>query len=44
MFFGLHKEDDEVSVFQGPTVDDIGDIASLDEELEQSDRFLKDEN
>ncbi|HAR32898.1 MAG TPA: ATP-binding protein [Desulfobacter sp.] len=44
MFFGLHKKDDEVSVLQGPTMDDIGDIASLDEELEQSDRFLKDEN
>lgn len=44
MFFGLHKEHDEVSMLQGPTVDDIGDIASLDEELEQSDRFLKDEN
>jgi predicted ATPase len=44
MFFGLHKKDDEASVLQGPTIDDIGDIASLDEELEQSDRFLKDEN
>ena len=44
MFFGLHKEADEVSVLQGPTMDDIGDIASLDEELEQSDRFMKDEN
>jgi energy-coupling factor transporter ATP-binding protein EcfA2 len=44
VFFGLHKEDDEVSVLQGPTVDDIGDIASLDEELEQSERFMKDEN
>jgi len=44
MFFGLHKDSDGVSVLQGPTVDDIGDIASLNEELEQSDRFLNDEN
>jgi energy-coupling factor transporter ATP-binding protein EcfA2 len=43
-FFGLHKDNDEVSVSQGTSVEDIGDIVSLDEELEQSDRFLKDEN
>ena len=40
-FFGLHKDGDEVSVLQGPSVDVIGDIVSLDEELEQSDRFLE---
>jgi wobble nucleotide-excising tRNase len=39
-FFGLHKTDVGVSIDQGPSVDDIGDIAALDKELEQSDRFL----
>lgn len=39
-FFGLHKTQDGVSIDQGSTVDDIGDIAALDEELKQSDRFL----
>jgi predicted ATPase len=42
-FFGLHKTNDEVTILQGVSVEDIGDIASLDEELEQSDRFLKNE-
>ena len=42
-FFGLHKTNDEVTVLQGVSVEDIGDIASLDEELEQSDRFLNNE-
>jgi hypothetical protein len=39
-FLGLHLTDDGVAVEQGKSVDDIGDIAALDEELEQSDRFL----
>ncbi|WP_434040986.1 MULTISPECIES: AAA family ATPase [Sorangium] len=39
-FFGLHLSDAGVSVQQGPSVDDMGAIAALDEELEQSDRFL----
>ncbi len=39
-FFGLHETDDGVDVKQGDSVDDIGDIASLEEELTQSDRFL----
>ncbi|HEU6436220.1 MAG TPA: AAA family ATPase [Nitratidesulfovibrio sp.] len=39
-YFGLQKNDDGVSVMQGNNVDDIGDIAALDEELSQSDRFL----
>lgn len=39
-FFGLHKTQDGVSIDQGSTVDDIGYIAALDEELKQSDRFL----
>lgn len=42
-FFGLHLTDDGVSVEQGPTFEDMGDIAVLDEELEQSDRFLESE-
>ena len=39
-FFGLHPSDTGVVVKQGATVDDIGDIRSLDEELRQSDRYL----
>jgi energy-coupling factor transporter ATP-binding protein EcfA2 len=39
-FFGLHLDENGVSVCQGPTVDDIGDISSLDEEISQSDRYL----
>lgn len=42
-FFGLHQSDDGVVVMQGSSVDEIGDIAALDEELAQSDRFLADE-
>jgi predicted ATPase len=39
-FFGLHPGDDGVAVQQGDTVDDIGEIDSLQEELSQSDRYL----
>ncbi|ABM36456.1 AAA family ATPase [Polaromonas naphthalenivorans] len=39
-FFGLHADADGVSLMQGPTIDDIGDIAALDESLLQSDRYL----
>jgi len=39
-FFGLHKGPDGVSVSQGSTVEEIGEISALDESLEQSDRFL----
>lgn len=39
-FFGLQPSDHGVEVLQGNTVDDIGDIAVLDEELAQSDRFV----
>jgi len=42
-FFGLLKAEGGVSVQQGDTVDDIGDISSLQEELSQSDRYLKSE-
>lgn len=40
-FFGLHKRDNSVVVEQGVSVDDIGDITSLDEDLMQSDRYLE---
>jgi AAA15 family ATPase/GTPase len=39
-FFGLHFSDDGVVVNQGDTIDEIGDITTLDEELAQSDRFI----
>jgi len=39
-FFGLHPTDRGVSVDQGKSISDIGDITSLDEEIQQSDRFL----
>jgi len=39
-FIGLHMSDDGVMVQQGPSVADVGPIASLEEELAQSDRFL----
>ncbi len=42
-FFGLHQSNDGVRVMQGASVDEIGNIAALDEELDQSDRFLMDE-
>ncbi len=40
-FFGLHLSDDGVSISQGDTISEIGSIASLDEELQQSDRFME---
>jgi predicted ATPase len=39
-FFGLHLGDDGVRVQQGATVDDIGTIDALQEELSQSDRYI----
>jgi predicted ATPase len=42
-FFGLHRSDDGISVEQGDTADDIGNIDALQEELSQSDRYLKSE-
>ena len=39
-FIGLHIKSSGVSVQQGNTIDEIGDIAALDEVLRQSDRFL----
>lgn len=40
-FFGLHQRDEEAVVEQGDSIDDIGSIAALDEELEQSQRYLE---
>ncbi|MEW5928169.1 MAG: AAA family ATPase [Gemmatimonadota bacterium] len=39
-FFGLHRRKDGVRVMQGASVDDIGEIDALQEELSQSDRYL----
>lgn len=39
-FFGLHFSDGSVEVRQGNAIDEIGEIVSLDEELEQSERFI----
>jgi len=40
-YFGLSmRKGGAVSVRQGSSIDDIGDIASLDEDLEQSDRYM----
>ena len=39
-FFGLHTSDDGVTVQQGPSLDDCGDITALEESLQQSDRYL----
>ena len=39
-FFGLHAGIEGVSVMQGSTIDDIGDITALEESLLQSDRYL----
>lgn len=43
-FFGLHRVSDGVEVQQGKTVDDIGQIDALQEELSQSDRYLDEED
>ncbi len=40
-FFGLHRSENGVMVEQGDSVDDIGKIDALDEELLQSDRYLE---
>lgn len=40
-FIGLHRGDDGIEVQQGTTIDDIGQIDALQEELSQSDRYLE---
>jgi len=42
-FFGLHPDYEGVSVEQSDSIDDIGDITSLDEELSQTDRYMQTE-
>ncbi|MGE0681693.1 MAG: ATP/GTP-binding protein [Candidatus Binatia bacterium] len=42
-FFGLQFGDNGVDVQQGKSLDDIGAIAALNEELHQSDRYLETE-
>ena len=42
-FFSLENRKDGVVVTQGERIDDIGEIAALDEELAQSDRYLGEE-
>lgn len=39
--FGLHREGSDILVQQGDTIDDIGQIDALQEELSQSDRYLE---
>jgi len=39
-YVGLQPTPDGVSVLQGSSLDDIGDIAALEESLQQSDRYL----
>ncbi len=38
--FGLHLVKSRVSVMQGATMEDIGDVAALDEDLLQSERYM----
>lgn len=38
--FGLHDSGDGVEVRQGPSIDDVGEIAALDEDLLQSERYM----
>lgn len=40
-FFGLHNGKDGVEVTQSTSVDEIGAITALEEQLEQSDRYLE---
>ena len=40
-YFGLQHGSEGIDVLQGDRVEDIGEISSLNEELQQSDRFLE---
>lgn len=42
-FFGLHPGENGMQVQQGDSIDDIGEITALQEELSQSDRYLESE-
>ncbi|EFC90267.1 putative ATP-binding protein [Dethiosulfovibrio peptidovorans DSM 11002] len=39
-FIGLHEGEDGVSIEQGDAIEDIGDLVSLDENVDQSQRYL----
>jgi len=39
-YIGLHTTNDGVTVSQGPTIDDSGELSALDQNLSQSERFL----
>ena len=39
-FFGLHGSRSGVKVNRDSSIDDIGDISALDEELQQSARYM----
>lgn len=39
-YFGLHRGETGVEVLQGHDMADVGDIAALDEDLEQSERYI----
>lgn len=39
--FGLHDSDKGVTVRQGPTMDDVGEVVALDEDLLQSERYME---
>jgi predicted ATPase len=43
-FFGLHSGESGIEVTQGDSLDDIGDISALDEELAQSERYIQTEH
>ena len=43
-YFGLHKGVNGVEVHQGNSVNEIGDISILEEELSQADRYINTEN
>ncbi len=39
-YFGLHLQGDHATVMGGRSIDEVGDIASLEEELAQGDRYM----
>jgi predicted ATPase len=39
-YFSLSMQDDYIEVIQGNTIEDLEELVSLDEELEQSERFM----
>jgi len=39
-YFSFHPRDEGVQILQGDSMEDVGDIAALDEVVDQSDRYL----